>query len=75
MFLRHIYNDYKAYDYKFVCLLDLSTTRIIFSDDQSLKWTHRQNFYFSSKYPMFCASAYFLSLFEQFPNAIRSLLK
>ena len=66
---------YKAYHYKLVCLFDLWTTRIIFFDFQSLKWTHRQNFYFSSKYHLFCTSTQSLWLFEQFPDAIRSLLK
>ena len=66
---------YKAYDYKLVCLFDLWTTQIIFFDYQSLKWTHRQNFNFSSKYPLFCTSIQFLWLFEQFFDAMRSLLK
>jgi len=65
---------YKAYDYKLVFLFDLLTTRIIFFD-QSLKWTRRQNFYFFSKYPLFCTSTQSLWLFEQFLDAIRSLLK
>jgi len=44
---------YKAYHYKLVCHFDLWTTQVIFFDFQSLKWTHRQNLYFSSNYHLF----------------------